>query len=293
VHLPTMMEEEGTELVGLAGEIRTPPLAASAPIAYLRCMTRITPLEGVHNFRHFHGYEGLDGARLKDGLYRSGHFSRASDGDWGHIGGLGIQVVADLRKPRERTNEPSNWPDPIAPRVLSSDKGDTGEPPHMRFLRTGVHSPEGVHDYMLSAYRRIPMEVGNQDVYRDAYRALATGEADNGFLVHCAAGKDRTGIFCAIILDELGVDRDTVIADYEMTNEAVDFEAIIPRIRERVQAEHGQVMEAAMMRVFLGVDGDYLRQAFEIMGGVDHYVRTHLGITEAERMALRSRWLAG
>ena len=235
-------------------------------------MTRITSLEGVHNFRHFHGYDGLDGARVKDGLYRSGHFSRASAPDWDHIGGLGIQVVADLRKPRERTNEPSNWPDPIAPRVLASDKGDTGEPPHLRFLRTGVHTTEGV---------------------RDAYRALATGDAEAGFLVHCAAGKDRTGIFCAIILDELGVDADTVIADYEMTNQAVDFDAIIPRIRERVLADYGQAMEPAMMRTFLGVDGDYLRQAFEVMGGVDHYVRQHLGIDEHERDALRARWLTG
>ncbi|WP_339332952.1 tyrosine-protein phosphatase, partial [uncultured Maricaulis sp.] len=103
-------------------------------------MTRITPLAGVHNFRHFHGYDGLDGARVKEGLYRSGHFSRASEEDWSHIGGLGIQVVADLRKPRERSNEPSNWPDPIAPRVLASDKGDCGEPPPLRFLRPGPHT---------------------------------------------------------------------------------------------------------------------------------------------------------
>ncbi len=52
-------------------------------------------------------------------------------------------------------------------------------------------------------------------------------------------------------------------------------------------------MAPEMMRIFLGVDGDYLRQAFETMGGVDHYVRTHLGITEDERAALRARWLTG
>ncbi|WP_339335653.1 tyrosine-protein phosphatase [uncultured Maricaulis sp.] len=223
----------------------------------------------------------------------AGQFRRGGREYWRPIGGLGFQVVAVLRKPLERCNEPSNWPYPIAPLVLASDKGDAGEPPHLRFLRTGPHTPEGVRDYMLSAYRRIPMEAGNQDVYRDAYRALATGEAETGFLVHCAAGKDRTGIFCALILDELGVDLDTVIADYEMTNEAVDFDALIPRIRDRIMAEHGQAMEPSMMRIFLGVDGDYLRQAFETMGGVDHYVREHLGITEDERAALRARWLIG
>ncbi|WP_300544340.1 tyrosine-protein phosphatase [Maricaulis sp.] len=252
-------------------------------------MTRITPLDGVHNFRHFHGYDAADGRTVRAGLYRSGHLSRASDKDRDLMRELGIRVVADLRKPPEREAEPSVWPENV--RVIASDLGDTGEPPHLAFLRKGIHTAEAVRDYMLSAYRRIPMEEGNKQVYREGYRALASGEADSGFLVHCAAGKDRTGIFCALILDELGVDRDTVVEDYLLTNSAVDFDSIIPRIQERSREQYGQAMPAEMMQVFLGVDGDYLHQAFETIGGVQHYVREHLGIGEDERAALRARWL--
>jgi protein-tyrosine phosphatase len=252
-------------------------------------MTRITPLDGVHNFRHFHGYAGHDGASVREGLFRSGHLSRASEADRALMDKLGITVVADLRKPREREAEPSLWPDKV--RVIASDLGAGGEPPHLAFLRKGDHSEQAVRDYMLSAYRRIPMESGNQEVYREAYKALANGEADTGFLVHCAAGKDRTGIFCALILDELGVDRDTVMEDYLLTNQAVDFDAIIPRIQERTRDQLGQVMPAPLMQIFLGVDADYLAQAFETMGSVEAYVRDHLGISDAEREALRQRWL--
>lgn len=253
-------------------------------------MTRITPLDGVHNFRHFHGYDGLDGAKVRDGLYRSGHLSRASEADRDLMRELGIQVVADLRKRRERDAEPSLWPSQV--RVIASDLGDDGgEPPHLAFLRKGVHTPEAVRDYMLSAYRRIPMEAGNQDVYREGYRALASGEADTGFLVHCAAGKDRTGIFCALILDELGVDRDTILEDYLLTNQAVDFGSLIPRIRERLLAQHGEAMSESLMQIFLGVDADYLNEAFRTMGDTNRYVTEQLGIGEDERAALRRRWL--
>ncbi|MEA1943521.1 MAG: tyrosine-protein phosphatase [Pseudomonadota bacterium] len=254
-------------------------------------MTRITPLEGVHNFRHFHDYDAVDGRRVRDGLFRSGHHSRATPADLDAMRKLGIKVVADLRKPRERTNEPSMWPDDMAVRVIASDLGDSGEPPHLAFLRKGVHTPEAVRDYMLSAYRRIPMEEGNQEVYREGYKALASGEADDGFLVHCAAGKDRTGIFCALILDELGVDRDTVMEDYLLTNEAVDFDALIPRIRERSMEQYGKAMSPAMMQIFLGVDADYLAEAFRTMGDTSRYITEQLGIGEAERQALRDRWL--
>ena len=143
-------------------------------------MTRITPLEGVHNFRHFHGYDAADGAKVRGGLYRSGHHSRATAADLEIMRKLGIRVVADLRKARERTNEPSAWPEDMAVRVIASDLGDAGEPPHLAFMRKGVHTPEAVRDYMLSAYRRIPMEACNQEVYREGYRALASGEAGFG-----------------------------------------------------------------------------------------------------------------
>ena len=256
-------------------------------------MTRIIALDGVHNFRHFHGYEAQDGRTVRDGLFRSGQFSRASAADRARLKELGFRVVADLRKKRERDNEPSGWGDDMPLRVIASDQGNEGEAPHLQFLRKGVNTPEAVHHYMLSAYRRIPMEPCNQEVYREAYRALASGEAEGGFLVHCAAGKDRTGIFCALVLSELGVAHEDIVEDYLLTNEAVDFDALIPRIRERYLQTYGDAMEPDMMRVFLGVDAVFLEEAFRTIGDPGAYVTGQLGISEEERAALRQRWLTG
>ena len=266
-------------------------LAALRAIAYLQAMTRIQSLDGVHNFRHFHGYEAADGARVREGLYRSGHFSRSSEADRELIRSLGITVIADLRRPRERQAEPSAWPEDHALRVISSDADDDGEPPHLKFLRTGDHSLEAVRGYMQSAYRRIPTEKGNQSVFREGFKALASGEADGGFLVHCAAGKDRTGIFCALVLDELGVSQDEIIEDYLLTNTAVDFDSLVPMVRQRLQESYGHVMPDAVMRAFLGVEADLLHTALATIGDRDRYLRDVLGITDQERAALRERWL--
>jgi protein-tyrosine phosphatase len=268
-----------------------PTLAAPLVIAYLQDMTRITSLDGVHNFRHFHGYETAEGARVRPGLYRSGHFSRSSEADRALVRELGISVVADLRRPRERQAEPSAWPVDHVLRVISSDADDDGEPPHLKFLRTGDHSLEAVRGYMQSAYRRIPMEKGNQSVFREGFKALASGEADTGFLVHCAAGKDRTGIFCALVLDELGVSADEIVEDYLLTNTAVDFDSLVPMVRKRLQDSYGHVMPDAVMRAFLGVEADLLQTALTTIGDRDLYLRDVLGITDAERVALRERWL--
>ncbi len=254
---------------------------------------RVTPLEGVYNFRRFHGYEGREGANVRDGLYRSGHFSRSSDADRAFFEDLNIAVVADLRRPRERALEPSNWPEHFGLRVIESDDDDHHEPPHMQFLRKGDLSPEAVHNYMLSAYRRIPTETGNQIVFREGFKALASGEADTGFLVHCAAGKDRTGIFCALVLSELGVDEDTIFEDYLLTNTAVDFDHLVPLVMERMAGQTASPMSETAIRTFLGVHADLLTEAFETIGPRDAYLRDVLGITDEERDALRRRWLVG
>jgi protein-tyrosine phosphatase len=256
-------------------------------------MKRVTRLEGVHNFRRWSGYSGRDGATVRDGLYRSGHFARSSETDRTFFADLGIQVVADLRRPGERLREPSPWLESADLRVIQSDQDDHAVPPHIEFLRNADVSGDTVRDYMLSAYRRIPMEAGNQAVFREGYKALASGEADAGFLVHCAAGKDRTGIFCALVLRELGVSDDVILGDYLLTNRAVDFDILTPRVQAWIKEQHGVDLGDAEMRAFLGVDADYLAEALETMSGEGDYLGKVLCLDDQERDALRRRWLKG
>lgn len=255
--------------------------------------SRVIPLSGVHNFRRFGAYEAADGRTVADRLYRSGQFSRATDEDRETLAGLNVTTVADLRRPSERQMEPSHWPNVEGVRVIESDHAGPAEAPHLRFLREEALTFDSIRTFMTETYRRLPFDEGNAHVFREGIRALASGGEDEAFIVHCAAGKDRTGIFCALVLWELGVDHDTVVDDYLMTNRAVNFDRIAGVMRERLSAKYGREFGDAELKAFLGVDGDYLNAAMETMGDPRRYLREELGLVDAELDALRDRLLTG
>ena len=252
---------------------------------------RVFPLAGVHNFRRFGGYTTQDGAKVRSELFRSGQFSRASDADKDTLGALNIKVVADLRRPSEREAEPSFWPDLNDVRVIESGFGGPAEAPHLRFLREEELTFESIRQFMTDTYRRLPFDEGNQFVFKEGIKALAAGDDGDGFIVHCAAGKDRTGIFCALVLWELGVDDDTVMDDYLMTNTAVDFELIAKFMRERLSKKYGREFGDAELKAFLGVNEDYMQAALEEMGDPRAYIRDALGIDDATLDKMRERLL--
>ena len=253
--------------------------------------TRVLALEGVHNFRSFGELPTVDGGRVRSGLYRSGQFSRATPADLQTMDGLGIKVVADLRRPREREMEPSHWPQREGVTVLASDHAGDAEAPHLVFLRNSDLTEDSIRGFMTDIYRGLPFDPGNKWVFEQGFRALADAEADHGFIVHCAAGKDRTGLFCAFLLTELGVDEEAVRADYLMTNTAVNFDRIIPAIAKRLKDDLGKEAGERELRAFLGVEASYYDAALEAVGDPRAYLRNELGLDEATLKRLRERLL--
>jgi protein-tyrosine phosphatase len=146
---------------------------------------------------------------------------------------------------------------------------------------------------MVSLYREIPYDPRLIRLYRDWFAELQQGEAG---VIHCAAGKDRTGIACALTLFALGVSKDDVFADYEFTNQAVDLEKRMPRIQARMEDRLARKLDPEALRPMLGVDGSYLRATLEEIearsGGVENYLGDVLGLGAREREALRARYLA-
>ncbi|PWE18759.1 protein-tyrosine-phosphatase [Marinicauda salina] len=252
---------------------------------------RVLPLEGVHNFRRFGGYETREGGRVRDSLFRSGQFSRATPTDHEVMDGLNIRLVADLRRPRERENEPSHWPERDDVTVLASDHAGAAEPPHLVFLRESDLTMDSIRGFMTDTYRRLPFDPGNKQVFAEGMRALADAGDDHGFIVHCAAGKDRTGLFCAFLLAELGVDETTIKDDYLLTNTAVDFDRILPTFSRRLRDDLGREVGDAELRSFMGVDADYLSAALDAVGDPGRYLREELDIDEAVLARLRERLL--
>jgi protein tyrosine/serine phosphatase len=145
----------------------------------------------------------------------------------------------------------------------------------------------------MAYYRRAPFEPRHIDLFSRYFRTLA--EADGAIVVHCAAGKDRTGLICALTHHVLGVHADDIMADYLLTNDesrmARKMAFLGPWLRDTV----GQTVDEAGLRVAVSVSPAYLETAFAVIreahGSLDGYLSQVLGVDEALRGRLQARLL--
>lgn len=257
-------------------------------------MTRTWPLDGVVNFRDFGGYETEDGGRVVAGqLFRSAHFAAASAQDLEKLHALGAQAVVDLRRPEEREREPNKWPGDRA-HTISNDEGQAELPAHVAVMMQTDLTAEAVAHFMHTAYSHYPYEPRYHDLFRRFLQTLVA--AERPVVIHCAAGKDRTGVGCALALWALGVPRDAIFADYELTNTAVDLDARLPIVQATMEERMGRKVSAEALRPMIGVRADYLAAALAAIdarsGSVERYLETEMGIGAAERARLRARLVA-
>jgi protein-tyrosine phosphatase len=251
-------------------------------------------LQGVLNFRDYGDYAAAGGARIQPGrLYRSAHHSRATDADLEAIAALGIAVVVDLRRPTERTREPSRRHAAFQGQVIESDVGDAGDDPWWSFVRDSDLSEAAFRDYMTGYYREAPFEVRHLDLFSRYFAAL--GEADGAVLIHCAAGKDRTGILAALTHHMVGVHADDIVADYLLTNVTISFEKRMPLMMQSIAKGSGREPTPAALRVAMGVEPGLLDAAMgaiaERHGGLDGYFADALGVDAALRGKIEARLL--
>ncbi len=257
-------------------------------------MDRVLALESVHNFRDYGGYAVSGGGRIKAGLlWRSAQHAEASDSDLAVIDGLALANVVDLRGGMERTANPCRRGPAFAAQVWSQEGETAGLGPHVE-AAGGTLDAASARQAMLGLYTHIPYRANLLPMLACYFRALARDPRPS--LVHCVAGKDRTGFAVAVLHRMLGVHRDDVMADYLLTNSA-------SRLEERIASGalyDSQVFKGrdlATIRVLWGVEEAYLAAAFaaiaERFGCVDDYLEEVLGIGPDERAALRETYLEG
>ena len=253
---------------------------------------RLYDFERVLNFRDFGGYDTPSGPIARGKLFRSAAFHDASDADMARLNDLGVRFLVDLRRPLERNTEPNKWPGERASVIVNNEGPQDGLPPHLAALLSSDLSAASVRGYMLGLYRDFAADARHIDLYRAWFRELGAGGAG---VIHCAAGKDRTGLGCALTLHALGVDEDTIFADYEYTNTAMNIDARLPKIQARMEERLARKLDAAALRPMLGVEPDYLRTSFKAIadqyGSLDAYLDGTLGVGEREREMLRERLL--
>lgn len=251
---------------------------------------RQVSLEGAVNLRDFGGYVTAGGRTVQRGrLFRSGTLTHLSERARRDFEALDVRLICDLRRPDEVAEEPSPFP-ADAPRRLEIpiDPG-SAVALRQRIRDQGLGLRDRI-DLMVAINRELARD--HADDYAQMFQGLLELE-EGAFLVHCAAGKDRTGFACALILHALGVPEQTVLDDYLLTNELLDFEGyVLPRL---VRWEPQGVPDRDTVMALAGVRPEYLRGAFEAIEaefeGVEHYIERAVGLDAAARERLRSRLL--
>jgi protein-tyrosine phosphatase len=234
-------------------------------------------LDGASNFRDLGGYPTTDGRVVRTGLvYRSGALHALTEADQQRLRGLGVQVAVDLRPSEEQAAEPTNAE---FLRILHV--------PLLRGERTG--GPDALASgeaYLRDRYFEIAL-----DRAADIGTILRSFAQENGLpaIIHCAAGKDRTGVVSAVVLLALGVDDDTVLDDYELTSE---YEAA-GRVEELTSKLSGSGLPPAVVAGLLGTSRPALADAItrlrEEHGSIEGYLVDAAGVSPAELATIRER----
>jgi protein tyrosine/serine phosphatase len=253
---------------------------------------RIHAFDALDNFRDYGDYATAAGARVRPGhLFRSAHHAGATDADLDRLSALNLGTVIDLRRPIERRRQPSRRPDGFTGVVIESDLDEAGEAPHITFLKTADLTPDSGRRFMTQTYRQLPFAPAHLDLFSRYFRALA--DSARPVLIHCAAGKDRTGMLAALTHHLLGVGEDDLMADYLLTNTAFDLETRAPAIAEQLKAMTGRTAAHDAVVAFMGVEAGYLHAAIEAMtdrhGSIDGYLDQALGVNAALRDRIAER----
>jgi protein-tyrosine phosphatase len=256
-------------------------------------MTRHIRLEGIDNLRDYGDYPGAKGRMKRGVLYRSASHANATDADLETLKALGIDVIVDLRRPQERQREPSRrWPG-FAGQVIASDVAHEGDDPWQAFMKGGEISFETLDGWMHEYYRVGPYEPRHIDAFSRYFQALAT--TDGAVLIHCAAGKDRTGMLAAFTHHLAGLSDADIVADYMLTNNEETIARRLPGLKAHFQKIAGRDLPDETVRIIISVAPRHLETAMTAItqrsGSLDNYLETVLGVDAKTRDAIEAKIL--
>jgi protein-tyrosine phosphatase len=250
--------------------------------------------QGIHNLRDYGGYAVPGEGRVRSGvLYRSGQHMEASDTDLALIDALDIRTVIDLRGVSEREGFPCRRHPNFAAQVIAHDGETSNSPPHEGGGGRIVMTPEKARERMLAVYTRMPVNPAMIAMFSRYFAALDAN--DGGSLVHCFAGKDRTGIAVALLLHTLGVHHDDIVAEFLLTNDAPTRDILERQSLPRMEAHYGAIEPEALHNL-MGVLPEYIDTYFAEVtrdhGSVDAYLATSLGVDGPRKARLRAKLVA-
>lgn len=234
--------------------------------------------DGVVNFRDVGGYPAIGGRLTRWGrLYRSDALDRLSGRDLVTYGRLGIRAVYDLRGDDERARRPN----PVTSEQIPLESGV----PRQEFVDGSVlKTAADAEDRLYEVYLAIVATAA--PLFGRLFGELAI-EEHLPAVIHCAGGKDRTGLATALLLSWLGVDRETVLDDYELTDRSATAERRAEVLARFVAIGMTEEAAGAFLSSPRWVMEATLDTVDDRYGGVDSYLRRRGGLGSPTLEALR------
>ncbi len=249
------------------------------------------------NFRDLGGYRTSDGKWVKVGLlYRSDGLDALTDADLAMVQALGIKLVCDLRTDTERSSKP----DREIPGSTNEQLNIIGEDELTAQLTAAITGGDR------AAQERLLGGGKAEKLLVDGGRSLVSGasplaqykvffsriEHPNNLptLMHCSAGKDRTGWASAAILTTLGVPKSTVMQDYLVSNDYLKAK------NDKTLQQTAALIDRSLIEPVLTVKQEYLDASFSEVAAkyktFDKYLAA-IGVTKADKQQLQQELLAG
>ena len=240
--------------------------------------SRRLDLEGASNFRDLGGYRAGDNRSLRwRQIFRSNHLGHLTEADVRVVRELGVKSAFDFRGVDERKVAACVIPEinvhslPIEPTVVAALRAK---------LQARSLSSADALEIMRESYRGYVRT--NTHSYRELFTRLL--EKREPVVIHCTAGKDRTGFACALVLHALGVPASVISEDYLLTNRFYRRDPnSAPDLPTDVRQAIGSVDSSFLAAGFDAVNAQY--------GDLEGYFRDGLGLGTVERTELKARYL--
>lgn len=243
-------------------------------------MSTYSLVEGTANFRDIAASPGPGASRLRPGVfYRSDALGSVSERGLEQFRSLGVSTVVDLRALEEATLAPDLVPDGL-------------EAVSVPLLQGRQDTPTGLDLTRLPALTHLYASMLKNNA-GDLVRIVQTvAHTPGATLVHCTAGKDRTGLSTALMLSAIGVDPETIVADYALTESRLSGaweQAHLQRM-----AAHGIEVTDDLRRLLVASPPEAMEATLQVLdsgyGGGYAYLRD-AGMADAELTRLADKLL--
>ena len=268
---------------------------------------RAIAFEGIENARDMGGLVVQGGSTIRTGmLVRSGCLAKASDSDVAMLKKTyHLSNVFDFRFEAEADAAPDRIIDGVSYTHLSTLPKALVE----GFAASGPSdTTQADMKDMAAVLLKYALDPRAQAMGRQLYPAIVTDTlsqqyygaflrgvlaAKGGVLWHCSQGKDRAGWASAFVLAALGASRETIVEDFDLSNQS--YAGAVEAMTAKVREQGGDDEAVAFIRAMVGVSRENFEATLDLIdlryGSLAHYIEHQLGFSREEQQQLREKYI--